>query len=449
MIVRKEQIAKIILYIIFFISPLFVTIFEFVASIVTYPLYLLFMYYVLFEAKKYKLTGNFYIVALLIFVPILLSLTIGTLTSIFVEPHGIDHSGLLNDSLGRIFNYIGFFFILYGTYILSKQNIDNNFQNFFIYKLLKAYWLGSLLIVFFGVWHAFSMYSGAIPFPFEGMRTNIHGTDGNLEISIDGVKRLTGICREPSYFAPILIDFILISLVLFNDWKKYFFVLVGLGLLLLSFSGGGYFNLLMIIGISLTFYYLAVLKRVVVKRKFNFKFVYLTIVILFPFIIIIPYMLELGLLNIIIARLPHILDIENHSRLYMVVKPFELILDSNIINIIFGHGIKSYYLLEYGFFLPDGTPFHHTSNNLFTDFLWEHGVVGLVFVSYLFIYLFKISNAFSNDKKYIILSLVIHLFSTSIYRGDYASSRFVIIIVFILLLINYFRQESACKQYQY
>ncbi len=95
----------------------------------------------------------------------------------------------------------------------------------------------------------------------------------------------------------------------------------------------------------------------------------------------------LELLMPVIGRFDSIFDIHQHSRLYMLVMPFVWLFDYSFVNSLFGFGPSSYDFLARTKFLYHQGALSGTSNNVFVDLLFEHGLVGFIAFTSAFIWI--------------------------------------------------------------
>ena len=373
------------------------------------------------------------------FIPLLLALLIGSTTAMLFSPLGINYWELPEVMIGRLLNYL-FVFIIFQATLLLYQNKTNFDKDLFFLKYIKAYWLGCFILLFIGFWQVLSWSTG-IPFPFEGMRTHVHSVDAAMRALIGG--RMTSITNEPSFLAPFIIDFALISMLLFVKRKMYFFVGMALLGVFYTFSGGGYMNVGMIIfAATCVLFVKSILKR---NKTMFVCFLSMILIMIALFVFFVLPGIENSPLMIVFSRGDAILDTESHSRAAFIFKPFILMQESTWLNMLFGHGPKSYELIGTRFNFA-GEPFHVTSNNLFTDIFWEHGMVGLLGLIVLFTYFLRNSiSIFKENSKeeWVLFMFTIHLFASSLYRADFASGRFYTLLIIFIFLI--YRKKEKWK----
>lgn len=376
---------------------------------------------------KVILTPGVKIVSFLVFTPVIMSIIIGLPTGLLSDNTYISYFGYFKESSGRYINLA-----LLSVFFVSVSSIcsirGKNIQRDFIY----AYWIGCLVFILFGIWQAFHFYFG-LPFIDLQTRAHLHSVPQALKALVPG--RLTSIANEPSFFAPIIIDFLLISILMVNRRKIFFTIILTLSvsLLLLTFSFGGYLNALFLTIIILVIIFIRSLVRLRIKKK---EIIFICILLL-----VVPCLFKTfgGYFEIVTARIPALFDLEHNSRAFMVFMPFVWLFESHPLNLLFGFGPKSYALIGGQISLPSGSPVHITSNNFFTDFAWEAGLIGLFSVIALFIILLRMSLTFNKimtKEHWVGCLLTFHLMFSSLYRGDFFSLRFWVLLLIILILVD-------------
>ncbi|MGN7312590.1 O-antigen ligase family protein [Alkalicoccobacillus gibsonii] len=291
----------------------------------------------------------------------------------------------------------------------------------------KAYLSGIGILVFFGIWQFLHLSIG-YPMPDLQTRSAVHSVQSEVLVNF----RLTSLTEEPSFLVPFLMDGLIIGFMLYKRKRSYVWqwLLPVMFVLFFSFSISGYANLL-IVG-------LFALWIVITSRKIPWKKVMaITGASLIPIGLLIwwKWVLVLELLMPIIGRFDVLFDVTNHSRLYMLVYPFVWMFDYSWVNALFGFGPGSYEFLAETKFLAYGSKLSATSNNVFVDLLFEHGLIGggaflLAFILF-FVHLYKRRN---QDVYYqYAVVLWFHLGITSLYRSDFVSPRFWVIVMITIL----------------
>lgn len=374
---------------------------------------------------KRKIVNDFFFKILIFcfFLPLFLSIIVSFFNVNLLSENKDYVNYFFKDSLGRKINILVFFLIFIGINSIIKNN-----NKYMLKKILKSYVLGvTIFISIVGLWQVLNKYFN-IPIPFElNSRTHIHsaGTVASfLKI------RLTGLANEPSYAAPYLIDVIILSY-LFRYKKLFIF---NLFILLLTYSGGGYIDLLFLF--MLIFFH-----KGLARRKIKVSIIILSIFFILS-LISSNYSKFFELFSPVLNRFSSehdLFSIKYNIRSYMVIMPFVWIfLEKGFFPYFFGMGTGSFKYLSNTKFFYDGRSVHITSNNLFSDFVYECGYIGLVLLIIMFILLFKrLEKNFKKNKNIynkVNLILFFHLIVSSLYRADFLSSRFFLIISFIKIL---------------
>lgn len=320
---------------------------------------------------------------------------------------------------GRLFNII----ILVSVIVfVDKYTSSRNKLLFF-----KWYKYGLLILIFSGLWHALSIYTNLVSFPFQ-TGSHLHSTYGQ-EYNFFG--RVTGFANEPSYFVMFVVDFIALSLLFYQKLKKYFMIFIAIVLLLLSLSPSGYITLFLSFSGA---YFFTNIKFV---RKINIRHIFLGIIVFSILIFTTIKLLEWGLLEYIVNRITS-LSIEKSERFYMNAMPFIWSSDSNTLSFLFGHGIKSYSIIGTEYLLPAGKPVHVTSNNFYVDTFWESGLIGLLvllsFFCFIFVKIFK--SRFEKYQIFIMFFVFFDLFFSGFFRADFATMRYFIMLYLLFVLLN-------------
>lgn len=384
----------------------------------------------LISIPRFAMPASGRLVIMLIFLPFLLAFSIGVPAAIGSAPLGLDYTGYPTIALGRVVNAFSLSLFFIGTLALIQKARRSSGGPDFGHQVVWVYWVATGVFATAAIWQISHFYLG-IPYPFPETRTHVHGVPAALQGLVPG--RLTGLANEPSFLVPFVIDFALLSMLIVRGLRLFLIIAVSIAVVLLSFSAGGYMNLtiisaawLLLLALRTAFCY-----RVNVKAAGAVALI--GIAAPFFFLTAGPYM------ELVTARVPGALDPDSHSRAFMVLMPFYWLADSPFLNILFGHGPKSYAMIGEAVVLPaSGEPVHVTSNNLFADIVWEHGIVGLSGLGVLFgILALKTRVLFSITRERIVaFLLLVHLFSSSLYRGDFYSLRFLVILLIIVMLIE-------------
>lgn len=425
----KTKINHIPIKLLFFLAPftvsgLFQNITPFIETSLALQL-IAFLYFFLFMLKHKKIVlKRFETYILMIFItPVLLSF-IGVLSKVLFDPNAFYYEYIDADFKNRLILIVFNLTILVGLLTITHNWTREKTNN-----LIKKYYNGLFLFTVIGVWQFFHFLIG-VPFINVETRSHIHSVSKNL-LFIN--NRLTSLANEPSYLAPLVIDFIILSFLLTKKPKVP--VIIGLFVLIFSYSGGGYLNLFL-----LTFVFLVTYLKYKGYR-FNRKSSFKVLLIFFAFGgVLLKYNSNLYYLVMpVIGRMESFFDLNNHVRIFMVVMPFAWAAGGNILNFLFGYGPSSYKYLNLTERLPTGQAVHVTSNNLFSDTVYEAGYLGLIMYTGLFVKLIytPFKKVYHNKDYFFATMLSTHLFITSIYRADYMQIRFWILIFIIFKLMRF------------
>lgn len=313
---------------------------------------------------------------------------------------------------GRFLNVT--LFSILSWFIVCLSFYDKSF--FSPQKIAFFYSIGCFLLILTGYWQALSLYLGVGSFPFE-TRSMVHGI-GKSDYEIEG--RITGIAAEPSFFVPFVLDFMIISLIIFKkNITKFIFFSIAAFILFLSFSPSGYISAFGSLILALIF-------------VANFKskiYIYIYSILMGSFILFILTMLDkFKNIGYVLGRLAQINEDPRFLTIYEVINIF---FNSNVLTILFGYGVTNF---KFASMYTNYSQFE-TSNNIYTDILIELGIVGLLLILTMFTKLFiLIRKATINPlQKFVCYALFFDLLITGLVRADYATSRFFIIIVLIFL----------------
>ncbi len=410
------KVVNILILIIAILSPFEESCIKSISYLVRFLLFIIGLFTIFFIVFDYKIiiSKNRLMLFCFFIIPVLLSFWGMTYVQI-VNPNGLYFKNVFFDTIGRVLNYIFLALFSYAVLGYRKYRFCIGFDND---SFIKYYWIGCLLALFFCVWQFFSMYLGIIPFPFN-TRDYVHSVSGSLASIVPG--RITGILQEPSYIVPVIIDFIILSYVYVKNYFRFPLIMIGLLCLFFTFSGSAGLEFLLLI---LSFYLYLTLFICCNKNDKTKTIIWgaLTLVIVASFVLL--YRLKDGLLMLFLSRLS---NVAYSGRFKTFILPFVLSFDSSYFNLIFGHGVKSFILLEG----RDAV----TSNSLYPDLFWEHGLVGLLGI---FIFAFIILKRYIfkklTNRRILIILFILHFLIASLYRSDFASTRSFIIIMIITIL---------------
>ncbi|WP_368503231.1 O-antigen ligase family protein [Alkalihalophilus sp. As8PL] len=296
--------------------------------------------------------------------------------------------------------------------------------------LTRAYVLSVIVIAWVGLWQLGHFLFG---FPMVNLSTRsfVHSVTSEVMFNF----RLTSIVDEPSYLVPLLIDGLIIGFVVYRDKWRYLgeLALPCMVVLLFSYSLSGYVNVAMLVGVLIILF---LFQGKGGRPKRYLIFMYGGILTLLLIVFAREFIMDL--LMPVIGRFETVFDLHRHSRLYMLVMPIIWLFDYSWINSLFGFGPGSYQFLADTKFLHHQGRLSVTSNNVFIDLLYEHGIFG--FAAFLLVYLKILVTLYKKrfDDRYYMYALLLwfHLGITSLYRSDFASPRFWVIILICFIFIE-------------
>lgn len=381
-------------------------------------------------------------VLLIFFFPILISIVVGLPFGYLFSYDFFTYEYYLRQFPGRIFNYL----IVIILYLFLSQTVfgAGNIHSLKVNRLrdiCAAYWAGIAIIIISSYWQIVSFYFGFGEFPFD-TRSHVHSV--TVSESNPFSLRVTGLAREPSFLAPLIIDFMLISVIIFSKLKWIFLSFVfALLPLALSFSMGGYVNLIIVMGAFVFLYFIIKVS----SGKVNALSIFLGLVVSIIGMALLWQFQRVGGLDLFLSRFDSAFDLEKGGRVFMWIMPYFWLIASSPVNLIFGYGPKSFGLLGSVYSLPNGDSIHVTSNNIFSDFLWEHGLFGLVFLVLFFCYLlFSAINIKMNKFYWVSFLIVVHVMFSSMYRADYASFRFHFMVFVAISIVALCRMARPVKR---
>lgn len=421
------NILKIIsLLLFFFLSTSFLSVsFEFSWRLINYFFAIMsFGFVSIFIYNKNILDKSFFVIIKNYYLAVIISTIFGFLIIYIYDSSTYSFKEI--DMYGRFFNII--LYSILSWFIVSLCIYNKYFFN--PKKIASYYAFGCFLLILTGYWQAASLYLGVGYFPFE-TRSMVHGA-GKSDYEIEG--RLTGIAAEPSFFVPFVLDFMILSLIIF---KKYFLKLISFCIaalvLLLSFSPSGYVSA--IGSLVLSVFFIA-----------NFKsknYVYLlSSILVFSTIFLLTMLDKLRNINYVLGRL---YSLNEDTRFLTIYETLNIFFSSNILTVLFGYGATNFKFAS----MHTSYSEFETSNNIFTDVLIELGLVGLIFILVMFLRLYCLirDSSISLIQKFVCYALFFDLLITGLVRADYATSRFFIIITLIFLLAKFDIKSTYKHEY--
>ena len=306
-----------------------------------------------------------------------------------------------------------------------------------LHKSLRIAFSIGLIFVLLGHWQFIGNIIG-IPFFIE-TRDWMHGVPSAIRSVVP--KRLTSIAEEPNYLSPLLIEYLILAgLVIANKHIKFIAYALGFFVIIFSFSGGVYINVLLMLS---CFGCLSLYRSFTHGKLKGQDFVFL-------FFIILGFAIIVSVGDILLEFLYFKLQGEaagQSARSQFLSSLAQLISDSSLSQLLFGHGMATMSVLT-DFGLPKEEFLFRITNNFYLDMIWEGGFVGLSCILVFFGYLLFIGfNNYLKNKYYEAgLLLTIHMMITCLYRSEYLSSHFlwVMTLIFICYKMGSINMQGHC-----
>ncbi|PHM68339.1 O-antigen ligase family protein [Xenorhabdus sp. KJ12.1] len=305
----------------------------------------------------------------------------------------------------------------------EKQNTNN------LLFFLKASFFSTLIFAAFGI---YQIIAYKYNLPFLETRSNVYGASHEIQSQLN--FRLTSITREPNFYAPILLESILISIVVLN--KRLFFLFLSLSLYLIfrTYSTGVYIHTAIIFALFFIF--------IEINKVYKLLILILILILIYAFTI---NELNTDFYFYFIEKLNSEKNGESF-RVFVYLTVLNSIIDSNIINILFGHGVNSLQNFSDITGMKSLTNVS-ASNNLFLDVLWESGILGIItfFIGMFFIGKTIYSKKYYLKKckyRYISFMLFLSVLVTSLYRSEYTTTHFSWVFCNIIILYIIAKKNS-------
>jgi len=332
-----------------------------------------------------------------------------------------------------------------------------NFSERKLKGIIHCYFAGIFLLALIGFWQWLSFHF-PVPYPDLETRSHVISSFGSEIFSfIPG--RVTSLSSEPAFFAPYILDGLILCFYLFLSKQSkrkilsvFFFLLPLVWVLVFSYSTGGFISFVAMCAllVCIEFYkdFKIALKRLSVSRnRFLFGLIFL---FSGPFWVVVARNVFGGHL---FRLAKYVVDYETSTRIWILVNPFVWVTESGYLSALLGFGPGAFAIIPTYKMRLSGEPAPNTSNNVYADIVFENGYIGLilfmVFILYLFFYGAK--RYHFNESFRCGMLLTANLIITSLYRPDFMSPRFwvVVMIVFICYEIGdrqlQYRQQSQNK----
>lgn len=323
-----------------------------------------------------------------------------------------DYYYYLLEPFGRVLNLLACFTII--LFINSRKSSDN---------IIKWYFYSCLIISISAIWHALDLYTTLpVNFPFE-TRSLVHSSLNNYSFD----SRLTGIAQEPSYLTSYLLDFWVLTLIVFYDKKTLLKIarIICLILIFLTYSPSAYISIIVLLLIEI----------LMGLHKKNKLLLLVTLGLIGISIPIIFYLLNNADIEAWSYFTDRITNVSESGRFSTINHAIMSVINSeNFYNLLIGNGLKSFELIQYKYYEIGVT----TSNNLYVDVFFEAGLIGLSLLFSFYIYVLKRIQKIEFIKYRVFANLIfLNIVLSGFYRADYATLRYFILFYFIFIFINY------------
>ncbi|MEH0671440.1 hypothetical protein H4F32_17835 [Vibrio owensii] len=282
-------------------------------------------------------------------------------------------------------------------------------------KLLYYGLVTTLTFVILGYWQLISKQLG-IPF-FIDTRDWMHGVPAALRSVFP--SRITSIAEEPNFLSPILMEcLILIALLIRSKFWSVFLLGMTTIIVVLSFSGGAYVNFALLC--AFIFFYTFLKTSTTGKTRISHFVIMLAVVF---FIGVIVYFGAL-FIEFIYYKLQHEAS-GGSSRSQFMISFSNLIAESSVTQLIFGHGLGTMSVLD-SFGMRSEDYLFRITNNYVLDMFWEGGALGvfLIFSFFTALILPGIKYGFLSRYYFFGALMGFQILVTSTYRSEYLSTHF-------------------------
>lgn len=367
--------------------------------------------------------------SLSIVLPLVLVTFLGYISSIYQLGH-LSGSYIEQILFGRLFTVLSTILFLLSIAIWSARASTSE-----CYAFLFVASVSTFVFLFFAYVQQLFFYLH-IPF-FVESRSDMHGVPQILRSIIP--NRITSITREPNFYAPILIETIILARLIYSGFWQYIFIFSTLVILVLTFSGGAYVHLILLL-------FFFIVQRMSFTGKGLISLIKILMVFLvFCFVAYIIFENEVAILLDFIEAKTSTESSGTSFRSQVMSAIFSEWSSSSLKSLIFGHGIGTLAFFneisEGGVYLDFAI-----TNNFYLDYLWDTGIVGII----LFVVFWGYGVAFFfNRRKTSIffesgLLLFFSLLVTGLYRSEYVTTHFswVLALVIVIYRVCYLSTKS-------
>ncbi|EIL2908364.1 hypothetical protein LLT35_001886 [Vibrio alginolyticus] len=322
--------------------------------------------------------------------------------------------------IGRLFTFTALVLNLLVILMWLPSANEKSVKKLLYYGLFTTF-----TFVILGYWQLISKQLG-IPF-FIDTRDWMHGVPAALRSVFP--SRITSIAEEPNFLSPILMECLILIALLIRS-KFWSVVLLGMTtiIVVLSFSGGAYVNFALLC--AFVFFYIFLKTATTGKTRISHFVIMLAVVF---FIGVIVYFGAL-FLEFIYYKLQHEAS-GGSSRSQFMISFSNLIAESSITQLIFGHGLGTMSVLD-SFGMRSEDYLFRITNNYVLDMFWEGGAIGvfLIFSFFTALILPGIKHGFLSRYYFLGALMGFQILVTSSYRSEYLSTHFTWAVLITLCI---------------
>lgn len=280
----------------------------------------------------------------------------------------------------------------------------------------------------FAVLGIYQIIADKLSLPFLETRSLVYGTEFSIRESLG--FRLTSIAREPNFYSPILFESLCLAFAFLNRNKFLMFFVLTLFLMFKTLSTGVYMHAI------LFFFAIFVFSKINPVYKIG-----ICVLFCISFIVFLVINVDSLWFQYFLSKL----DAEAsgaslRSNVYGAV--FSVFSSASIINLLFGHGLNS--LSSFNDFSNAYQNLNFAiSNNLYLDFLWDSGVIGLGSYLVCAFFVFRTLSAVRGFNKYgfSAFMMFVSLLISSLYRSEYTTTHFYWVLSNIIILYYLAKKE--------
>ncbi|NLQ22802.1 hypothetical protein HGO26_07905 [Shewanella sp. S-1] len=399
----KNLNGNFLIFLLAFLGPFSTTFLDKINLVVCFFIIFLYFLFSLISSRGAKFSGY----SILIVTPIVIVVIIGYISGFLnFDIVGTEYQKYVITS--RFFTVIST--ILFVTCIaIWSERVSSKEHIIFI----KVAFASTCLFLIFAIIQQICFVFN-LPFMVDS-RSDMHGVPQSIRNLFP--NRITSIAREPNFYAPILVESLILTRLVFSGLKAYTFYVLTLVVLLLTFSGGAYAHFILLV----IFIFLQSLKFNISLVKTFFKFF---------LILILSYTIAINLFPEFFDNLSQFIyaksTTESSGASYRS-QIIQIIIDSwtssDLKVLLIGNGIASLSFFDEITGLNTGLDFSIT-NNLYLDYLWDAGAIGLVILLLFWGIAFSYSyrSRFDSLSKQVNVLLFFSLLITSVYRSEYVTT---------------------------